>query len=401
MFNPSDIKKDFPIFEHYPSLIFADNASTTQKPLSVIRAITDYYTHNNANVHRAVYDLGIKSDDIYHRTRKKILDFYQLDKDKYEAIYTAGTTDGFYKLARGIEQLIKVGDNIIVSEMEHHSNLIPWQELCKRTGAELRVAPFSAAGLVEVSVIESLLDQNTKIVSLVHISNTLGSINPLKKIGNLLENTQAHFFVDAAQSAAFYGHEFANISADAFVFGAHKMFGPSGIGVLLAKHSLLAKLAPFNYGGGMVTEVEKLSANYRADISKFEAGTPALAQVAGLNACFDYLTSLDLTACCKHVQLLSSKLRTEFDKKGINVLGDIAHSSGIVSAEFGEIHPHDVATFLNSKNIAVRAGHHSTQLIMKKYDIHSSVRFSFTIYNEPQEINQIMSAIEEMQSYFS
>jgi len=397
MFNSANIKRDFPIFRHNPGLIFVDNASTTHKPMSVIESISDYYESSNSNIHRAVYDLGIKSDEIYEETKVSLCQFY----NKEAAIYTGGTTDGFNKLARSLESSLSGDVNIIVSEMEHHSNLIPWQELCRRINVELRVVRLLKSGDLDLGHFAELLDDNTRVVSLVHISNTLGTENKLEHIASLLEARKCVFLVDAAQSCALHRDEIKKINADAFVFGAHKMFGPSGIGVILAKKSFLADLGPFNFGGGMVTEVEKLKADYRDDLSRFEGGTPPLAQIAGLNAVLKYLDDLDLGQCISHVEGLANMLRSELHKLGVTCVGNPKSVSGIVSATFGEIHPHDVASFLNSKGIAVRAGHHCTQLIMKKYDIHSSVRFSFSIYNQGAEVDKIIEAIKEMKNYFA
>ncbi|GLR17934.1 aminotransferase class V-fold PLP-dependent enzyme [Portibacter lacus] len=392
MFNSSDIKKNFPIFDHYPDLVFADNASTTQKPSNVIDAISDYYKTSNANVHRAVYDLGVKSDEIYHNTRLKLCQFY----NKEEAIFTGGTTDGINKLARAISTILENDSNIVVSEMEHHSNLLPWQALHN----ELRVARMTDTGDLDLAHLASLIDDQTRVVSLVHISNTLGSINDLSKVANLLAGRNCIFIVDAAQSCLLHRDSISKINADAFVFGAHKMFGPSGLGVLLAKQKFLDQLPSFDLGGGMVTEVEEQHAEFRKDISRFEAGTPPLAQVAGMHATLTYLEGLDLGQCITHTHSLAIKLRESLSEIGVQCLGNPKDLSGIVSATFGEIHPHDAASFLNSKNIAVRAGHHCTQLIMKKYDIHASVRFSFSIYNDLSDVEKIVDAVKSMKKYF-
>ena len=397
MFNSANIKRDFPIFRHNPTLIFVDNASTTHKPQVVIDAISDYYETSNSNIHRAIYDLGIRSDEIYADTKNYLCQFY----NKEQAIFTGGTTDGFNKLARAIEGGLEEGDNIIVSEMEHHSNLVPWQELCRRTKIDLRVTRITDNGDLDLTHFEELFDDRTRLVSFVHISNTLGTVNDLTSVSDLVNDMNCLFLVDAAQSCALYQDEIRKIDADAFIFGAHKMFGPSAIGLILAKKSLLHQLPPFDYGGGMVTEVDKLSSEYRDDFSRFEAGTPPLAQVAGLNAALSFIEDLDLGQCISHVEELATLLRRELGAIGVECLGNPMKSSGILSATFGDIHPHDVASFLNSKDIAVRAGHHCTQLIMKKYDIHSSVRFSFSIYNQLDEVDRIVEAIKEMKNYFA
>lgn len=397
MFNISHIKQDFTIFRHNPELIFADNASTTHKPCVVIDAISNFYKHSNSNILRAVYDLGVNADEVYKSCKKALCRFYE----KETAIFTSGTTDGFNKLARSLEGLVNEGDNIIVSEMEHHSNLIPWQELCRRKNAVLRIVRITEKGELDLDHFEDLIDARSKIVSLVHISNTLGTINDLKSVAEILNKRDCIFLVDAAQSCALHRDEIRMIDADAVVFGAHKMFGPSGIGVILAKNRLLKKLTPFNYGGGMVTEVNEQMSTYRDDLSRFEGGTPPLAQVAGLRTALVYLEGLDLGQCISHSRQLAAELRRKLEDINVHCLGSSKTTAGILSATFGEIHPHDVATFLNSKDIAVRAGHHCTQLIMKKYQIHSSIRFSFSIYNEQNEIARIVNAIKEMKTYFA
>lgn len=399
MFNPSDIKKEFPIFDQHPDLIFVDNASTTHKPFSVITTVSDYYSQNNSNVHRAVYDLGVKTDEIYINTKKEILSFYGLE-NTHQAIYTAGTTDAFNKIARALEHIVKSTDNIIVSEMEHHSNLVPWQELCSRTDAELRVVKITEYGDLDYGHLETLLDENTFLVSLTHISNTLGTVNDLSAVKELMTATNAFLLVDAAQSSGLYASEFPKIDADAFIFSAHKMFGPSGIGVLLAKETFLENLQPFNYGGGMVREVEQLKSSYRADLSRFEAGTPPTAQIAGLSSSMKFLNQTSSVQARTHCTNLAVLLRTELSKIGVGCLGNPEKKSSVLSTHFKDIHPHDVATYLNDKHIAVRAGHHCTQLIMKKYGIPASIRFSFSIYNEEQEIDEIIHAIKSMKAYF-
>jgi cysteine desulfurase/selenocysteine lyase len=397
MFKSADIKKDFPLFKTYPDLVFVDNASTSQKPQVVIDAIIDYYTKSNANVHRAVYDLGIKSDEIYSSTRQNLKDFY----GREEVVFTNGTTDGINKIARSLQSQLTKEHNIVVSEMEHHSNLVPWQELSKDLGLDLRIARITTSGELDMDHLYELVDGQTAVVSLVHISNTLGTKNDLATLGQYLKNHNTYFIVDAAQSCVFHREEIRKINADAFVFGSHKMFGPSGIGVILAKSTFLDQLDPFDFGGGMVTEVHPTYSEYRQDVTRFEGGTPPLAQVAGLNAAIKYLMDLDLNVCITHVSELAKELR-----RGLEELGAVCYgpkgklNAGIVSATFGDIHPHDVASFLNSKNISVRAGHHCTQLIMKKYNISSSVRFSFSIYNEKKEVGQILKAVKEMQDYF-
>ncbi|WP_235297765.1 aminotransferase class V-fold PLP-dependent enzyme [Portibacter marinus] len=391
------IKNNFPIFKAHPDLIFTDNASTTQKPAAVIEAISQYYREMNANVHRAVYDLGNQSDQIYRDTRQEICEFYQ----KETCIFTHGTTDGFNKLAMSLENQIDSRSNIIVTEMEHHSNLVPWQELCQRTGAELRLVGMTDEGTLDYEQMEKLMDDSTRIVSMVHISNTLGTINDLKRVRKIIGNRNAWFLVDAAQSCAIHIDLIQNSDADAYIFGGHKMFGPTGVGILLAKKKLLNELPPFHFGGGMVTEVETLKSEYKEDVTRFEAGTPPIAQIAGLKEAVRFISEVDLGQCRQNVSRLAKTLRARLEAEGFDCLGKGQDTAGIVSVTFGDIHPHDAASFLNTKNIAVRAGHHCTQLIMKKYGIQACVRFSFSIYNRDQEVDSIMHAIKEMKSFFS
>ncbi len=397
MLNVTEIKKQFPIFDHYPELIFADNASTSQKPQQVIQAIAKYYEQSNANVHRAVYDLGVASDEIFESTRKQLCQFY----NKEACIFTGGTTDGFNKLARALEGRVSERSNVIVSEMEHHSNLIPWQEFCRRTGAELRLVRLDDDGGLDLSHLDSMLDDETRIVSLVHISNTLGTINDLEPISKMLKEYECSFLVDAAQSCSLHQDLVRKIEADAILFGAHKMFGPSGLGVILAKKEFLSQLDAFNYGGGMVTEVESKRSEYRNDLSRFEGGTPPLAQVAGLSAALDFLASLDLLECCDHVAELGIALQEGLASMEVKYLSRSTKATGIVAATFADIHPHDVASFMNDRSISVRAGHHCTQLIMKRYEIQASVRFSFSIYNQMSEVDKILETVVEMKKFFS
>lgn len=400
MFNPNQIKKDFPVFRHYPNLIFTDNASTSQKPDDVIHAISACYENSYANIHRAVYDLGVKADEHYNSTKNDILRFYDANED-YDLIYTGGTTDGLNKLARNYESKIGAGHNIIVSEMEHHSNFLPWQELCKKTKAQLIVIPITPSGELDMEALEDAIDQNTKVVSLIHISNTLGTINDLAPISQIIRRkSDADFILDAAQSAAFYGAEIKNADADAVVFSAHKMFGPSGIGFILSKKEYTKALDIFNYGGGMVIDVGQQSSFYKTDISRLEAGTPPIAQIAGTRAMIAYLNELNLVECRNHIHSLGKRLRDLLTNEGIQILGRPESFSGIVSIYFEDIHPHDVASFLNNSNIAVRAGHHCTQLIMKKFDVPASTRISLSIYNTNHDIDLIVESLNEMKAYF-
>lgn len=397
MFNTNEIKNDFPVFRHYPDLIFTDNASTTHKPQVVIDAIHNCYESSYANIHRAVYELGVKADHIYTHTKKKILTFYDLS-NHYDVIYTSGTTDGLNKLAYSLEKKMNPGDNVVVSEMEHHSNFLPWQELCHRTKCELRIIPITDKGELDTETAKKLINARTKVISITHISNTLGTINDLKKI-NEIKPQDGFFIIDAAQSASFYGEVFKELDADFIVASGHKMFGPSGIGFVLIKKKLIDKIPPSNFGGGMVIDVEKSGSTYKEDITKFEAGTPPIAQIAGLGAAIEYLSNLNQKEVQNHLYDLSETLRNLLSKYG-KIIGHPDHYSGVVSVFFEDIHPHDAATYLNSKNIAVRAGHHCTQLIMKRFNIPASIRFSFSIYNNMDEIEKIEKAVHEMQDYF-
>ena len=395
-----EIKSDFPIFEG-SDLVYLDNAATTQKPQSVLDSINSSYTESNANVHRALYSLGAKATEKYEGARKKISAFIGASSSK-EIIFTSGATESLNLLAYSLGNDIHPGDEILISEMEHHSNIIPWQQLAKRTGSIIRYIPVTDDGELDLRQPDRLFNVKTKIVSITHISNVLGTINPIKKISYLANKCGAVLIIDGAQGAAHKKIDVQKLGCDFYAFSGHKMLGPTGSGVLWGKYELLDKMDPFMGGGEMIDKVTMTTATWNETPYKFEAGTPNFIQAIGLGAAVDYLENIGMSEITNHEKQLTNYCLDKLHKiENIKIHGSAKSRIGVISFNIKNIHPHDLAQFLNEYNIAVRVGHHCAQPLLSKLNETATARLSTYLYNDEQDIDKLCKALNEIISYFT
>ena len=396
-FNLENIREDFPILDQEINgspLTYFDNAASTQKPKAVIDAIKNYYEHDHANVHRGVHSLSVRATELYEKSRKNIAQFINANSPN-EIIFTRGTTESINILASGLSGLVKQGDEILISTMEHHSNIVPWQELCIRTGAVLKIIPINNLGELQLDSLEKLLSKKTKIISVTHISNTLGTINPIKKIIELAHLHDAYVVIDGAQAIAHTPVDVQNLDCDFYAFSGHKLYGPTGIGVLYGKEDLLNKLPPCQFGGEMILKVTFEKTSYNTLPYKFEAGTPNIAGSIALSVGIDYLNSLPLDLCHQHEMEIHDYALDQLKSfSNIRLIGASQKKSPIISFVAKDIHPHDVGTILNQKGVAVRTGHHCTMPLMEFFNISGTIRASFSFYNSKNEVKRFVDALE-------
>ncbi len=405
-FDPDKIKKDFPILRReingYP-LVYLDNAATTQKPRTVIDAIRDYYENTNANVHRGLHTLAEEATEAFEATRDKVVSFINAGK-REEIIYTRGATEGVNLVAYTWgRQNINAGDRIVITQMEHHANLIPWIMLTRETGAELKYIPIDANGYLDLNRIEELIGDNTKLISLTHMSNVLGTINPVKEIAAIAHAKGAKILVDGAQAVPHMPVDVRAIDADFYVFSGHKMLGPTGIGILYGKEDILKETIPFNFGGEMITSVQWDRATWNTLPWKFEAGTPNIEGAVAFAPALDYLQNLGMENIRKHEKEITQYALDRLSElENIKVFGpmDINHRGGAVSIVDADVHSHDIATFLDTRGIAVRAGHHCAQPLARLLGVTSTTRASFYIYNNKNDVDKLIDALREMRRYF-
>ncbi|MGX7111372.1 aminotransferase class V-fold PLP-dependent enzyme [Gemella cuniculi] len=401
----SSYRKDFPILKRKikeNNLIFFDNGATTQKPIQVINTISDYYKNYNSNIHRSVYTLGDESEKIYEESKYLVKDF--INASSYEEIiYTSGTTESLNFIARIVEQNLSEGDEIIISYMEHHANIIPWQQLAKRKNLVLKYLDIDKKGRLNIEQLKNFITKNTKVVSLCHASNVLGNINPVYEIGELLKNKDIYFVVDAAQSVPHLKIDVQRMNCDFLAFSAHKMCGPSGIGVLYGKKYLLEKFEPVEFGGGMIGIVDEFSASWATLPDKFEAGTPLLAQAAGLATTIKYLEEIGLENIEKYTKDLTKYLYDELSKiENIEIYGtdNIEDRVSLISFNLKGVHPHDLTSFLDEKGICIRAGHQCTQPLLNQLGTYSVARVSLYLYNTKDEISFFIQTLKETKEFF-
>jgi cysteine desulfurase/selenocysteine lyase len=399
--NSYELRNDFPIFRkkiNGKELVYLDNASTTQKPNSVIESITDFYTNYNSNIHRAVYQLAEEATALYEQSREKIANFINVCPE--EIIFTRNTTESINLIAHSWARTnLKKDDGIAITELEHHSNIVPWQILSQEIGTRLEYVGIDDNGFLDLEyLIELISSKKVKLVSLSHMSNVLGTIVPIERIIKIAHENNIPVLVDGAQSVPHMPVDVKKMDCDFLVFSAHKMLGPTGVGVLYAKKEFLEKMRPFMGGGDMIKEVFKFHTNYNEAPYKFEAGTPNIADVVGFGAAIDYLEKIGMENVRKHeIKLTEYALKSILSMKYVTVYGpkDPNYRGGVISFNIADIHPHDLATIMNDHGIAIRSGHHCAQVLMQRLDVPATSRASFYIYNTKEEIDKFVNAIKE------
>ena len=391
-----NIREEFPILHQKingEDLVYLDNAASTQKPKAVINAIKDYYENDHSNVHRGVHTLSVRATEAYENAREKVSQFVN-SPNKNQIIFTKGTTESINLIAGSLTNLIEKNDEILITAMEHHSNIVPWQELCKRTGAILKIIPINDNGEILIDKYTEMVTNKTKLVSVVHLSNTLGTINPIEEIIDTAKLNNAITVIDGAQSAGHLLVDVQELDCDFYLFSGHKVFGPTGIGVLYGKENILNQIDPYQFGGEMILKVTFDETTYNGLPHKFEAGTPNIAGAVGIGASIDFINSLDRELCHQYEMSLHDYALEKLEQfDDIRIIGKSSKKSAIISFVIDGIHPHDIGTIINQKGIAVRTGHHCTMPLMDFYGIPGTVRASFSIYNNHAEVDKLIDAI--------
>lgn len=398
------IRRDFPILEqqvHGKPLIYFDNGATTQKPKAVIEAVSRYYEKDNANVHRGIHQLSERATTGFEEARKKVAAFIGAQSEQ-QIIFTRGTTESINLVAAAWgRKFVSAGDEIILTEMEHHSNLIPWQLLAQEKGAVLKYLSITEEGTLDFSGFDSILSNRTKLIAVTHMSNVFGTINPIKKIISLAHDRGIPVLLDAAQSVPHLPIDVEHLDCDFLAFSGHKMLAPTGIGVLYAKRSRLENMDPYQGGGEMISSVWHDKSTWNEIPHKFEAGTPNIAGAIGLGAAIDYLNALGMVHITHYEQALTTYALDKMMRiPNMKIYGNAPERGGAISFNIGNVHPHDLSHFLDQQGIAVRAGHHCAQLIMRKFDIAATTRASFYFYNTFPEIDYFVEQLAEAQRFF-
>ncbi|MGU7960615.1 cysteine desulfurase [Streptococcus suis] len=399
------IRKDFSILDQVVNdepLVYLDNAATTQKPQQVLDVLADYYQKDNANVHRGVHTLSERATARYEAARQKVADFIQAKSSK-EILFTRGTTTGLNWVAQFAREILQPDQEVIISVQEHHSNIIPWQQACQQTGAKLRYVTLKD-GELDMDHLRSLLSSKTKFVSLAHVSNVLGSVAPIGEIAELVHQVGAYLVVDGAQSVPHMAVNVQELDVDFFAFSGHKMLGPTGIGVLYGKEELLNLMSPVEFGGEMIDFVYEQSATWKELPWKFEAGTPNIAGAIGLGAAIDYLTEIGMEAIQAHEAELVNYVFPKLQAiPGLTIYGsqDLSKRTGVIAFNLDDLHPHDVATALDYEGVAVRAGHHCAQPLLRYLQVPATVRASFYIYNTKADCDKLVEAIIKTKEFFN
>jgi len=394
------IQEQFPILQrpiHEKLLIYLDNAASSQKPISVIETMNDYYRNSNANVHRGIHKLSEEATGLYENARLRVARFINAPSDK-QVIFTRGTTESLNLVAHSWGRAnLGPGDEVLITEMEHHSNIVPWQILQEQLGFTLRYIPITQDGLLDLTDLETLLTERTKLLSMVHVSNVLGTINPVEQLIEAAHSVGAKVLLDGAQSVPHMKVDVQTLDVDFLAFSSHKMCGPTGIGVLYGKRELLEAMPPFMGGGDMIREVKMSGSKWNTLPYKFEAGTPAIAEVIGLGAAVDYLNEVDIDWINQQEHLLTEYAYHRLGEvEGLHILGpEPSMRGGLVSFTLNDVHPHDLSAVVDQDGIAIRAGHHCAQPIHDRYGIAASARASFYLYNTTQEIDQLAISLEK------
>lgn len=401
--NPA-IREQFPILHQeingHP-LVYLDNAATSQKPLAVIEAIKHYYEFENSNVHRGVHTLGSRATDAYEGAREKVAKFINARRTQ-EIIFTRGTTTALNLVASSYGRAVcKEGDEIVITQMEHHSNLIPWQQVAKETGATLKYIPLQPDGNIDLADVEKTITNKTKIVAIAYVSNVMGVVHPVKQIAEIAHRNGAVIVVDGAQSTPHMKVDVQDLDCDFYALSGHKMCGPTGIGALYGKKALLESMEPVEFGGEMIDEVGLYDSNWKELPWKFEGGTPIIAGAVGLGAAIDFLEQIGMDEIAHHESVLAAyatERMAEID--GLTIYGPAKRHVGVVTFNLGDVHPHDVATVLDASGVAIRAGHHCCQPLMRWLEVSSTARASFYLYNNEQDVDRLVSALIQTKEYF-
>lgn len=403
-FNFANIRADFPILStevRGKPLSYLDNGATAQKPIAVIESIQRYYRSENANIHRGVHYLSEQATDAYERARAKVGEFIGV-ADPDEVIFVRGATEGINLVANGfVETVFREGDEILITHMEHHANIVPWQIAAEKTGAVLKVVPVLDNGELDLEAYASMLSERTKLVSIVHISNALGTINPVKSMIDQAHAQGVPVLLDACQSVPHMAVNVAELDCDFFVFSGHKLFGPTGIGVLWAKRAWLERFPPYQSGGDMIEQVDFGGTTYKGIPGKFEAGTPHIEGVIGLASAIDYVSDLDRSAALAHEHALLIDATEKLSAvENLRIIGTATEKAAILSFVIDGVHPHDIGTFLDADGVAIRAGHHCTQPLLKRFGVPATARASFAFYNNFEDVDRLVEAVVKMQRFF-
>ncbi|MEH7112592.1 cysteine desulfurase [Neobacillus niacini] len=405
--NVQDIRRQFPILDQEVNgkpLVYLDSSATSQKPIQVIETVEKYYKEINSNVHRGVHTLGTRATDAYEGAREKVRKFINA-KSTQEVIFTRGTTTSLNTVAASYAQaFLKAGDEIVITYMEHHSNIIPWQQVARRTGATLKYIPLQEDGTISLPDVQATVTPNTRVVSVMQVSNVLGVINPVKEIAKIAHDNGAIMVVDGAQSAPHMEIDVQDLDCDFLAFSGHKMCAPTGIGVLYGKKHLLENMEPVEFGGEMIDFVHLQESTWKELPWKFEAGTPIIAGAIGLGAAIDFLNEIGLDNIAEHEHKLAAYALDKMSSvPGMTIYGplDAAKRAGLVTFNISDVHPHDVATVLDAEGIAVRAGHHCAQPLMKWLKASATARASFYLYNTEDDIDKLVEGLVKTKEYFS
>ena len=399
------VKEEFPILSENVNekpLIYLDNASTTQKPSSVINEIQNYYEATNSNIHRGVHHLSQKATEKYENSRKIVQKFIGADSSK-EIIFVRGATEAVNLVANSyVKPLLSEGDNIIISQMEHHANIVPWQLITKEKKAEIRVVPINEAGELIIDEMDDLIDHNTRFISLNHVSNSLGTVNPVKELIQKAHKNDIRIMIDGAQAVQHMKVNVTDLDVDFYCFSGHKMYGPTGIGILYGKREILEKMEPYQGGGDMIKSVtfEKTIFNDIPHI--FEAGTPNIVGAIGLAKAIEFIENITIEEIEKHEMALLNYATEKINSiDGVEIVGNAEEKASVISFVMGDIHPHDIGTIMDNLGIAIRAGHHCTQPIMDFYNIPATARASFAIYNTEEDVDKLVEGIQKVKEVFT
>jgi cysteine desulfurase/selenocysteine lyase len=398
------IRDDFPILRRRlrgRELVYLDNAATAQKPQVVIDAVSRFYTQENANVHRGVHYLSERATAAYDEARWKIAEFIHA-RHPHEVVFTRGTTESINLVAQSYGRtFLRAGDEILITGMEHHSNIVPWQLICEQTGALLRAAPVMDNGQLDLEGFDQALNDRTRLVALTHVSNAIGTLNPVKRLISLAHKRNVSVLVDGAQSVPHLPVDVQDLDCDFFVFSGHKLFGPTGVGVLYGKEALLERMPPYQGGGGMIATVTLERSTWAPLPAKFEAGTPMVSEAIGLGAAVDYVSTIGLPAIASwEKDLLEYATERLSGIEGLRVIGTAQHKASIMSFVLDSVHPHDIGTVLDDHGIAIRAGHHCAQPLMQRLGVSATARASFAFYNMPSEVDALVDAVHGVARMF-